>query len=97
MQENMVAQKKYLPAILLYGIGVANTKRLTSWERKKDKTEIWEFNHISNGYDANATMTTKNCDLQKRAWKGGEWRGIEGHSNWYNVVKNGKVEWTDKV
>lgn len=70
---------------------------LTSWERKLDKSEVWEFNHISNGYDANATMPTANCDLQEKAWKGGKWRGIEGHITCYHVVKNGKVAWSGKI
>lgn len=59
--------------------------------------DVLKHNHISNGYDANATEPTPSCELQQKAWKGGKWRGSEAHITCYNVVKRGKVAWTNKI
>jgi len=61
-------------------------QKITVWERLQDKTKVWEHNHISRGYDANATEPTPRTDLQKKAWGGGTWKGTEARMNCYHEV-----------
>jgi hypothetical protein len=72
-----------------------------NWIREYQIITIWEcednHNHISNGYDADATSPTPNCPSQEKAWKKGKWNSIEGHITCYHKVKRGKVQWTNKI
>lgn len=72
-----------------------------NWIREYQIITIWEcedkHNHISNGYDANITSPTPKYPSQEKAWKKGEWNGIEGHITCYHKVKRGKVQWTNKI
>ena len=46
---------------------------------------IWykddELNHIEDGYDPNRKVPTPLFDSQKKSWKGGNWRAVEGILN----------------
>ena len=70
---------------------------ITVWECKDAKTKAWKHNHIEQGYDANVTSPNPRNPLQEKAWKGSKWHSVESHITCYNVVKRGKVEWTDKI
>ena len=51
-------------------------KEITIWERLDNNTEIWEHNHIADGYDVSLLKPIGTPD-QNKLWKGGTWRSVK--------------------
>ncbi len=65
---------------------VSEDKIITIWERLNINSNVWEHNHISDGYTESEEVPKPKGSVQKKSWPGGKWRKFKGHMAGTSVV-----------